>query len=95
MEKLEKLYYNCLHFLRSENVIITKPWELQIHSSILDMISDQAAISAKVSNYTEKHTFGEKLLQFCANPNLPTEEFGILADEYLQGIFDDQALQLS
>eukprot|EP00957_Ditylum_brightwellii_P072519 5511508-Ditylum_brightwellii.AAC.1 len=94
MEKPEKLCINYFHFLRSENVIITKPCKLHIHSSILDMISDQEVISARDNSYTEKHTYGEKLLQFYANLNFPTEEFGILADEDLKDILDDQVIHL-
>eukprot|EP00957_Ditylum_brightwellii_P123659 9427571-Ditylum_brightwellii.AAC.2 len=93
MEKLEKLFYNYLHLL-SESVIITKPWELHLHSSILDMISDPAAISARDVSYTEKHTYGDKLLQICANLNLPTEEFSILVNEDLKDILNDQVINL-
>eukprot|EP00957_Ditylum_brightwellii_P129052 9844224-Ditylum_brightwellii.AAC.2 len=87
MDKLERQYYNYLQLL-SENVIIAKPWELHLHSSILDMISDPAVISERDVNYTEKHTYGDKLLHICANLNLATEVFSILADEDLKDILD-------
>eukprot|EP00957_Ditylum_brightwellii_P152548 11611970-Ditylum_brightwellii.AAC.1 len=89
MEELETLYTNDLLLLRSENVIITKPWELHLHSSILDMISDPVVISARDVSNTEKYTYGNKLLQICANLNLLTEEFSILADKDLNNFLDD------